>query len=266
MLRRPTQSKSQDADKYLRDTDSRFVFAFDSGIYEPKSYYKEKKRKKLKFLTLSPFQWGTIILSAATLIFLIIYTHYVRLQWCEMKRTADYASEQTDMLHRQLSESLGAIVLIETYFQGGHGGAPTPGRNFADFHLINGGQVAASKASVEYEIRLENVPRNEKGKVLASHHFEIPIVLKEPPAGQRMPEDENQIASHRDWFEITEREVTRLKKTPTTNAIIIEGTFEYFNGFDEKKRATFCRAFSQENSFAGNGESCASFDTKWSKQ
>jgi hypothetical protein len=50
---------------------------------------KIKRRKKFKLLSLSLFQWGTLILSAVTLIFLIKYTNYARRQWKEAKRTAD---------------------------------------------------------------------------------------------------------------------------------------------------------------------------------
>jgi hypothetical protein len=78
-----------DPEKYLKDSDNRFLFDLESGIYKPKAYYKKEKRNKFKLLSLSLFQWGTLFLSAATLVFLIKYTNYARLQWCEMKRTAD---------------------------------------------------------------------------------------------------------------------------------------------------------------------------------
>jgi len=89
LLRRPAQHKDYDPEQYLRDADNRYSFDPESGIYKPKPYDKEKKRAKFKILSLSPFQWGTLILAALTLLFLVKYTNYARLQWKEAKRTSD---------------------------------------------------------------------------------------------------------------------------------------------------------------------------------
>jgi hypothetical protein len=83
--RRP-ENEDYHPKEYLKDSESRFLFDPESGIYKSKSCYENEKRKKF---ALSLFNWGTLLLSAATLFFLIKYTNYARLQWGEMKRTAD---------------------------------------------------------------------------------------------------------------------------------------------------------------------------------
>ena len=110
MLRRPSQYRKYDAEDYLRDADNRFLFNPESGIYEPKTSYKKKKAKKFKLLSLSLFQWGTLILSALTLFFLIKYTNYSRLQWKAAKGMAESAADS-------ITKAQAAIDQSKTQFQ-----------------------------------------------------------------------------------------------------------------------------------------------------
>lgn len=117
MFRRPSQYKDRDPDQYLRDADKRFLFNPDSGIYEPKTSYKKKERKKFKFFSLSAFQWGTLILSAVTLFFLIKYTNYARLQWKEAKRTTDQSVRSADAATTSASTAYEALQDAKNSFQ-----------------------------------------------------------------------------------------------------------------------------------------------------
>jgi hypothetical protein len=92
LLHRPTQNEKYDADQYLRNVADNFVLDIASGIYKPKAYYKKTKSRDLKKTTSIPFKLLTVVLSALTLLYLVKYTNYARLQWIEAKRTADQAT------------------------------------------------------------------------------------------------------------------------------------------------------------------------------
>lgn len=85
MLRNPANKEEYNSDQYLKNVNERFSFDASTGIYKPKFYYKKPKRDGVK----NSFKIAMLILNALTLYFLIRYTHYARLQWVEMKRTAD---------------------------------------------------------------------------------------------------------------------------------------------------------------------------------
>jgi hypothetical protein len=101
LFNRRSKDENYDPNKYLGDSDDRFLFDGESGIYKPKSYYKEQKRNKFKIFSFSLFQCVTLLLSAATLLFLIKYTNYARLQWCEMRSASAAAWQSVAGIQRQ---------------------------------------------------------------------------------------------------------------------------------------------------------------------
>lgn len=116
MLRRKSQCKDYDPEQYLRDADNRFSFDPESGIYKPKPCNKEKKGKKFKILSLSLFQWGTLLLSGLTLIFLIRYTNYARLQWCAMEKAAEAAKQSAIEAKNANLQNRDAVIKIQRAF------------------------------------------------------------------------------------------------------------------------------------------------------
>jgi hypothetical protein len=64
-----------DPDLYLRQVDDTYIFDSGSGLYRPKAHTKAIGR-----------DWVATIVSITTLFVVGLYTHYARLQWCEMQK------------------------------------------------------------------------------------------------------------------------------------------------------------------------------------
>src|SRR5262249_4808033 len=106
MFHNPAQRYKDERDRYLEFVGDSFVFDAASGIHTPKAYYKAQKRSGLKKVWKNFRKyWALIILNSITLIFLIRYTNYARLQWTEAKRMADEAHTATGLAQQSLQTS-----------------------------------------------------------------------------------------------------------------------------------------------------------------
>jgi hypothetical protein len=162
LFRRPSQSKDYDPEQYLRDADTRFSFDSKSGIYQPKTYYEENKRREFKILSLSPYKWGTLILSAVTLIFLIRYTNYARLQWLDTHTMAEDATKSLNVVQEQFRlEQRPRIAITEYLLMDGIKEKPIPkpviGKPvFITIKFKNLGHSPAYGVNIHYHLLFES--------------------------------------------------------------------------------------------------------------
>jgi hypothetical protein len=266
LLRRPAQRKDYDPEQYLRDTDSHFLFDHESGIYEPKTYYRAKKRKKFKFFSLSPFQWGTLLLSSFTLVFLVKYTNYACLQWQEMIRTADAA--QKTFLEIQKQTTLQRQQMVGTYAAAIPKEVPGPRTISSDLQLLkymgismsfrNIGKVKARDFVGDATMTRKRLP---DGKLLGNPQSGQITKSELRPYEQTGPNGFANMANIKFATNMfTENDIRLLHDDGET--VEISGHFQYDNGFSETIREDFCytylkipqRSFENGNVGTGGGE------------
>jgi hypothetical protein len=113
MLRHPPDNEEENRKRYARKIEDTYTFDSESGLYQPKAYAERKHREqeqpgsneRSRFFTDPKRDWVTIFVGIATLIVVGLYTHYARLQWYEMKRTAEQASAATTLAQQTLAEN-----------------------------------------------------------------------------------------------------------------------------------------------------------------
>jgi hypothetical protein len=89
-----SEEKAEEAAKYLKNIEDRFLLDAANSIYKPKSYKETGIRKRLKkFWRNFRKHWAMVIINAATFAAVVYYAHYARLQWNEMKKAADAAND-----------------------------------------------------------------------------------------------------------------------------------------------------------------------------
>jgi hypothetical protein len=90
MYRDPSEDYKNNAAQYLKDIEPDFLFDHAHRIYKPKAYYDAQEPSRLKKFWKNCRQyWLAIIINVLTLAAVAYYAYYARLQWSEMKRTAD---------------------------------------------------------------------------------------------------------------------------------------------------------------------------------
>ena len=223
MLRRPAQRNEYDPEQYLRDADNRFSFDPESGIYRPKTDYKEAERKKLKILSLSLFEWGTLILSAATLFFLIKYTNYARLQWKETQKTAieagrsaNAAETAADTAGDSLKTAKESFVIDQRPYVVVDEGNP----QFVDI-------PPSPKKPVMVNIYLKNIGKSSAVQVLTQSHL-FPVrekLITEVTPGERKQEV-------RKWISLMESKFAKMQSDDQAARIEVKALAVYSPGRD----------------------------------
>jgi hypothetical protein len=236
LLRRPSQSKDYDPDQYLRDADNRFSFDPEVGIYTPKTYYehRESTKKKKQF---SRYEKWSLIVGACAFLIVALYTHYARLQWREMKRTADESIEQTKQSAKTLRISQRAWLVpvgveMENF------------ENNKDFRmwqeLPNNGPTPAKNVTAVVTIckwtddgkghpqgrRCEQLPTGKKGTLVKSGGgFKVPF----------------------HWFQVSNSMVIDQKTIDDivrgTISVRVYGTVSYDDIFDHHHWVKFCSEY-----------------------
>jgi hypothetical protein len=227
LLRRPSQSKEYDPDQYLRDADNRFVFDAESGIYKPKSSDEGKKRKKFKILSLSLFEWGSLLLGAATLIFLIKYTNYARLQWCAAQNTLGQIQQQTTLMRKQLVGTQAAIIPLALGYSESTGALSVP--------MVNDGHVTATDIHLTIDASQRRIKDDTSiGEPL---HFEIPI--------QPIPSGKGPTLTWTMPWPLTEYERSQggrwVPDWPGKRTFVFRASLAYQDGFDNEIHRDICK-------------------------
>jgi hypothetical protein len=149
LFRSPANRNEQSAAEYLADVEERFFFDAAHGIYKPKTCHKKLNPRRLKKLWKNfRNHWALILINIATLLGVIYYARYARLQWCEMQ-------EANRISHDSLEAQTRPWVLIE--------GEPST--------------IAATEDEITFKINLRNFGPSP-AIVSSSQEFGLRIDLK----------------------------------------------------------------------------------------
>ncbi len=179
-----TQQHKGNAEKYLKQTDEKFFIDPASGLYHPCTSKEEaqiqKDRpgevKKRPFFVSAESSWTdkvstffaalTVLVSALTLVLLLLTVTYTRKQWLEANKSARAAErtlkeiqKQTRLMRQEVTGNFAATIPVEL---------PRPTSIFEDLerakfygvalYFANTGRVAATNLIVEAKLTKRRLP------------------------------------------------------------------------------------------------------------
>lgn len=233
MLNPESAKHNRNAQQELRGIDDAYVLDPSSGIYKPKTYYKEQQRKRVtKFLA----TWLPILISGLTLWLLYRAAIYARNTWRETKREADAAQctfkeveKQTILMHEQAVGTLAARIDPPQFsFTEEHGPA-------VKISCLNRGHVTGH---ISGEVAVIRKYRSGKEVVLENVPIVDEPIAAENETGQEFAR-EYPITGMKGGF--TTPEIAQFKTDTPEQLLLVKGWISYENGFkDTTPKTDFC--------------------------
>jgi hypothetical protein len=210
--------------------DDVYVLDVSSGLYQPKSYVRERQRKNKKS------SWPSLLYKIGTLALLSGTVYFTMRQWKETAKSADAAkdaaiaakqsadtAEHSFEMEKRRAEDVEQAAISES------SGQFYVFKNIYYIDLANTGKVTARNISSDLEISLTTLPRNKKLRSLGNFNIIAPQLEKEKDLRRTL--DLGLTAT--EWNNISD----------TKEAITESGYVRYENGFGRIIESQVCNVW-----------------------